>query len=102
MLIQDKLDRLDKGMLPLLEKNKDWILRQIDFMNQKVMDSSVRQHEDVLTKFSRVEHALRPGGNPQERLWTPFFYLNKFGLDFFSSLLQLPMEFDGKHKVVKI
>ncbi|SEN29430.1 bacillithiol biosynthesis cysteine-adding enzyme BshC [Mesobacillus persicus] len=101
-MIREKTEQLDKVLLPLLEKNEQILLNQIEFMEKKIHESVCRKHDDVLRKFGRVENALRPNGSPQERIWNPYFFLNKYGLDFFSELLSLPFSFDGTHKVIKI
>ncbi|WP_053362067.1 bacillithiol biosynthesis cysteine-adding enzyme BshC [Bacillus sp. FJAT-27251] len=100
--IHDKAGQLDKGLIPLVKKNEDLLLKQIAYMEKKVDESICRKHDDILAKFARVENALRPGGSPQERVWNPFYYLNQYGLDFFSELLSLPLVFDGSHKVIKM
>jgi bacillithiol synthase len=100
--IHDKAGQLDKGLVPLVKKNEDLLLKQIAYMEKKVDESICRKHDDILAKFARVENALRPGGSPQERVWNPFYYLNQYGLDFFSELLSLPLVFDGSHKVIKM
>ncbi|MBY0097775.1 bacillithiol biosynthesis cysteine-adding enzyme BshC [Mesobacillus maritimus] len=101
-LIRSKSAHVDKALLPLVEKNEKIILKQIEFMEKKVYESVCRKHDHVLKKFSRVENALRPNGSPQERLWNPFYYLNKHGIDFFSAVLTLSFKFDGTHKVIKV
>lgn len=101
-MIREKTEQLDKVLLPLLEKNEQILLKQIEFMENKIHESVCRKHDDVLKKFSRVENALRPNGSPQERIWNPYYYLNKYGLDFFSELLSFAFSFDGTHKVIKI
>ena len=101
-LVRAKTEQVDKGLLPLLEKNEDFILKQIRFMERKIEESVCRKHDDVLRKFNSVENALRPSGSPQERIWNPFYYLNKYGLDFFAELTNLPFTFDGKHKVIRV
>jgi uncharacterized protein YllA (UPF0747 family) len=100
--IHDKAGQLDKGLVPLLKKNEDLLLNQLAFMEKKVDESICRKHDDILAKFNRVENALRPGGSPQERVWNPFYYLNRYGLGYFSELLSLPFAFDGTHKVIKM
>ena len=101
-LIRLKTEQVDKGLLPLLEKNEDFILKQISFMENKMDESICRKHDDILKKFSRVENSLRPGGSPQERVWNPFYYLNQYGIGFVTELLSLPFAFDGTHKIVKM
>ncbi|MBM4764031.1 bacillithiol biosynthesis cysteine-adding enzyme BshC [Bacillus sp. B15-48] len=99
--VRAKTEKVDKGLLPLLTKNEDILINQIEFMERKIYESVCRKHDDILLKFTRIENALRPSGSPQERVWNPFYYMNVYGLDFFTELVKLPLSFDGKHKVIK-
>ncbi|MGG5253051.1 bacillithiol biosynthesis cysteine-adding enzyme BshC [Neobacillus sp. SM06] len=101
-LIEAKTNELDKGLLPLLEKNEGRIRKQIDFMEKKLEESVQLQHQVVLNKFARVDLALRPDGFPQERIWNVFYYLNLYGLALIEDLMELPFVFDGTHKVIKL
>lgn len=100
--IRNRTEQVDRGLLPLLEKNEDILLNQISFMEKKIDESICRKHDTILKKFARVENALRPGGSPQERVWNPFYYLNRYGPAFISELLMLDFAFDGTHKVIKL
>ncbi len=91
-----------KGLLPLLQKNENLLLNQVDFLSKKVELNLKTKHEVILNKYSRIERCIRPDGIPQERVWNIFYFLNHFGLDFLEDVLKLPMEFDGSHKVVKL
>ncbi len=101
-LIEAKTNELDKALLPLLEKNENLLLKQIDFMEKKLEESVKLQHEVVLNKFARVDLALRPDGFPQERIWNVFYYLNLYGLTLINDLMEQPFVFDGTHKVIKM
>ena len=98
-MIQQKLD---KGLIPLFEKNQARLLEQIEFMEGKNEDQLKQKHEVALSKFNRVDNSLRPMGAPQERILNALNYMNRYGIPFLSELAHLNYEFDGKHKVIKI
>jgi bacillithiol synthase len=100
--IEAKTLELDRGLLSLLKKNENYLLKEIEFMEKK-LDEAVRlKHNNVLKKYARVDLALRPDGFPQERVWNVFYYLNQYGLNFISDLMTGRFEFDGRHKVMKV
>ncbi|RTR32448.1 bacillithiol biosynthesis cysteine-adding enzyme BshC [Robertmurraya yapensis] len=101
-LIKEQTELEYKGLLRVLEKNESILLTQIGFMEGKFEDALRLKHEVVLNKYERVECSLRPSGGPQERTWNIYYFLNKYGLGFVDQLTNLPYQFDGKHKVVKI
>lgn len=101
-VIKEKTEIDYRGLLPLLLKNEDIILNQILFMERKYDDALLLKHEVMLSKYNRIEASLRPDGGPQERKWNIFYFLNKYGIGFVNEITNLPYQFDGYHKVIKI
>lgn len=101
-LIENKTNSEYRGLLPLLKKNEGIVLSQLEFMERKFEEALQLKHEVRLSQYDRIENSLRPSGGPQERMWNIYYYLNKYGFDFVERLMNLPFDFDGKHKVVKI
>ncbi len=100
--IEQKTAELDRGLLPLVKKNERILLSQIDFLKGKLDDSVELKNEITLNKYNRIDLALRPDGFPQERVWNIFPYLNQHGFNLVKELMELPFEFDGTHKVIKL
>src|SRR5207253_660495 len=100
--IEEKTEQLDRGLLPLVIKNEQNLLKQIAFLEAKLEESVKSRHQIILNKYARIDLALRPGGIPQERVWNIFTYLNQYGLSFVNDLMELNFVFDGYHKVIKI
>ncbi|MEM5593666.1 bacillithiol biosynthesis BshC [Niallia circulans] len=70
---------------------------------QNKVDAAVKlKHEVLVNKFNRIEQNLKPEGSPQERVWNITYFLNKYGMDFIQDVMELPMAFDGTHKVIKL
>ncbi|WP_223595997.1 bacillithiol biosynthesis cysteine-adding enzyme BshC [Neobacillus bataviensis] len=101
-LIEAKTGELDRGLLPLLKKNENYLLKEIGFMQSRLEDAIKLKHEVKLSKFTRVDLALRPDGHPQERVWNVFYYLNRYGMNFINDLMTGYFVFDGTHKVIKL
>jgi bacillithiol synthase len=100
--IAKKTEEQYKGLLPLLKKNEGLLLKQIDFMENRLEIALLQKHEVVLEKYNRIERRLKPSGSPQERIWNLFYFLNQYGLCFTEELLTQPYVFDGSHQVVKL
>ncbi|MCM3726050.1 bacillithiol biosynthesis cysteine-adding enzyme BshC [Neobacillus cucumis] len=101
-LIKVKTEQLDRGLLPMLKKNENYLLKEIGFMKSKLEETVKLQHDIVLKKYARVDLALRPEGSPQERIWNIFYYLNQYGQNFIDDIMTGSYEFDGRHKVIKL
>ncbi|RFU60319.1 bacillithiol biosynthesis cysteine-adding enzyme BshC [Bacillus sp. V59.32b] len=95
-----KAIEVDKGLQPLLEKNRNLLIGQLDFMYDRIINSTKDKHSVVLEKYNRIETSLFPLGSPQERIWNIFYYLNKYGPTFIEDIMKMDYEFDNKHKVI--
>ncbi|HYK73637.1 MAG TPA: bacillithiol biosynthesis cysteine-adding enzyme BshC, partial [Pseudoneobacillus sp.] len=101
-IIEQKLTNLDRGLLPLLNKNELKLMEQIDFMKAKIDQSIQQKHANTFQKFNRIENSLRPNGVPQERVWNILYFLNRYGFSLIDDLMELPLIFDGLHKVIRL
>ncbi len=93
---------VDKGLSPLLKKNAEVITAQIDFISRKIEQSIENQHHMELSKFTRIDNALRPNGGPQERTINMFYFLNQYGVEWIEELMSLPLEANSFHKVIEM
>ncbi|WP_010282687.1 bacillithiol biosynthesis cysteine-adding enzyme BshC [Bacillus timonensis] len=93
---------VDSGLAELLLKNAQNIQAQFDFLKNTFNRSILKRNEIELNRFNRIETSLLPLGSPQERVWNVYYYLNKYGDEFIKDLVELPFEFNGKHKVIKL
>ncbi|MCS0672965.1 bacillithiol biosynthesis cysteine-adding enzyme BshC [Cytobacillus firmus] len=101
-LIEELTMKEVHALLPMLKKNEDLLIRQIDFMENKIQKSIQQKHEVIIMKYEKAENSLRPGGVPQERVWNVLYYLNKYGMNFLEEFIEYSFHFDGTHKVIKI
>jgi bacillithiol synthase len=93
---------IDKVLENIIEKNLAFHKEQFEYLRLKANKSLKSKYEVNLGKYDRVQASLKPEGSPQERLWNLYYFMNRYGMDFIKELMELPMEFDGSHKVVKI
>jgi len=100
--IRKRAEQLDRGLLPIVEKNKEFHLQQLEFLQRKSDESLKVKHHTVLNKFARIECSLRPNGGPQERTWNIFYFLNEYGYSFIDQLMGQNYIFDGSHQLIKI
>ena len=98
--ISRTLDADELMMLNLLPKNLNFHKLQFDYLKEKSEEAILIKHEVAIGKFNRMETELYPNGTLQERLYTPYVYMNGYGPTLIKNLLELPLEFDGLHKVV--
>ncbi|CAM3086958.1 bacillithiol biosynthesis cysteine-adding enzyme BshC [Filibacter tadaridae] len=91
----------DSAMMQgVLDKNLAFHKKQLDYLKLKSEESILLKHDAALRAFGLLEGELFPGYVLQERLYTPYSYLNSYGPTLIRELLTLPFEMDGKHKIV--
>ncbi|KOO40746.1 bacillithiol biosynthesis cysteine-adding enzyme BshC [Priestia koreensis] len=99
-LLRTNVLKEDQRLEKLLEKNRNIIQNQLNTAQKIVESEQLKKHETVLNKYTLIENALTPSGGPQERTWNVAYYLNQYGMDFVSQLLEVHVEFNHKLKAV--
>lgn len=89
-----------KGMQQILQKNLKLHKKQFDFLRGKVEEELLIRNDVALRKYDSLENELLPEGSLQERIYTPYFFMNSYGGSLVNDLLQQSMEIDGTHKII--
>ena len=84
----------------LLAKNLQFHTKQLNYLKGKAEEAVLLKHDTALRTFGLLEGELYPEGALQERVYTPYAYLNCYGPMLIQDLCRLPFEMDGKHKIV--
>lgn len=90
----------EKMMHELVQKNLQYHKSQFNYLKEKSEDALLIKHEVALRIYDRMEAELFPMESLQERIYTPYVYLNSYGPTLIKDLLQLPFEMDELHKVI--
>ena len=98
--IQKRISEVSKGLTPLVEKNLQFHLRQLDFLKHKLEDEVVLQNSVQFGHYDLLENELLPNGSLQERIYNPVPYMNDYGLDLVSQILALDFKYDKNHKII--
>jgi bacillithiol synthase len=85
----------------LAGKNLRNLIREIEFLEKKIIRSLEEQYQKELDEFSLLENVLYPGGL-QERIWNPIPYVNRYGVNFFQEISNQDYSFDAEHYIVYI
>lgn len=98
--IRKKFTDVSKGLAPLVEKNLQFHLKQLDFLKNKLEDEVVMQNSVQFGHYDLLENELLPNGSPQERIFNPIPYMNDIGPDLVDRLLALDFKYDKNHKII--
>lgn len=84
----------------VLQKNKQYHEKQFDYVEQFYDREIALQEETMIRRLRTVERQLLPEGAPQERMYTPYYYVNEYGLDLIEKLLKNDYSWNDCHKIV--
>jgi bacillithiol biosynthesis cysteine-adding enzyme BshC len=98
--LKELVKTYDKGLVALANKNELIIKKEITFLAGKIEKSVRQKYQHQLLKFDLIDANLNPKGGLQERNLNVVHYLNDYGLDFVERLMELPIQFNDKHKLI--
>ncbi|WP_438316884.1 bacillithiol biosynthesis cysteine-adding enzyme BshC [Sporosarcina sp. FA9] len=98
--LKEMISKEDTNFIELLQKNLKFHERQFEYLKEKSDENIYIKHDALLRAFGLIESELFPEGSLQERMYTPYAYLNSYGPTLIRDLLELPFEMDGTHKIV--
>jgi bacillithiol biosynthesis cysteine-adding enzyme BshC len=101
-LIRNLGDKIGPGFEPLLDKNFEKILEQVNYMKNKYQNYLDIKHEAELNKWKKLCYAVYPLDGPQERLWNVFYFINKYGVSFIDELLHIEKFDEKKHNFINV
>ncbi len=86
------LQRAVTGVDPTLKGPVEHLRNQtfslLDEMEKKVVQSLKRENEVALAQVEKARLHLFPGGIPQERVFSPFYYLFRYGDEFLEAVVR--------------
>ncbi|MDP4096946.1 bacillithiol biosynthesis cysteine-adding enzyme BshC [Paenibacillus sp. P96] len=96
----ERAGRIEKGLIPLGEKNRDKIAEQLDFMEARVRAALVRKHETALRQWDLMGISLLPLGRPQERVYSIYQYTSRYGEGLVHGIMNLSLDWEHIHRTI--
>ena len=84
----------------LIEKNKAYHVRQFEYLQSKIEQQNIEKHDVAIRQYKTIQSELYPNNGYQERVFSPYMYLNVYGPTLIDELLKLPMSISNQHQVV--
>ncbi len=98
--INQKFSTISKGLTPMVEKNLQLHMNQLNFLRNKLEDEVVLQNSIEFNHYASIENELLPNNGFQERVYGPFAYMNQYGISLVQDLLNLSLHYDKNHKII--
>lgn len=84
-----QLTAIDKPTADSTDRTTQKLLSYLDELKNKTADSLKRKHETSLRQIEKVSASIFPNETLQERVFTVFYFCNKYGLDFINKLYEV-------------
>lgn len=78
------------------------LLKEMDRFKERIIKAQKRKQQIDQNRLRKAHHHLYPHGVLQERSVSPLYFLNKYGLDFFKTLMQSVSLDTTSHQVVRL
>ena len=102
--IHERFDLLAKQIsvtaVNLREKNYSIIEDQLKWLLSRFEKEEQSKYRHELHKFDKISNIVRPFDKPQERIFNVIYYLNEYGCDFITRLIELDFKVDEQHKCI--
>jgi bacillithiol biosynthesis cysteine-adding enzyme BshC len=99
--VMEKVASLDPGLAALSASNRDRILGQIAYLEQRAREALSNRHETSLRQWDRIRISLTPGGKPQERVYGTIQFWNRYGKAWLDIWRDAPFDPTGGHRLVE-
>ena len=95
-------DNIDKESADALEYTRKRIDHELNHLSKKLLRAHKKRHENIINQARRMAAFLFPMGKFQERVLSPIYFMNKYGLDIFTGIEQkLDIECIG-HQLIEV
>lgn len=100
--IKPVIEGVDRSLVKSAEATRAAFMKEWNQLKGKLLKSEKQQHDVLRGQLERASSALFPMGIPQERFFSPVYFLNKYGPDFFSGMTER-MDLDtSEHQILDI
>ena len=96
------LEQGDYQLQSLMKKNKEYHEKQFYFLQSKIKQQSLQKHNVAIRQLKILQSELYPNGGYQERVYSPYQYLNNYGRTLIDDLIALEMGISNQHYIVSL
>lgn len=97
-----KLGDIEAGLHRIGDTNKEKILQQMSYMENKALESLERKHASQLRQWDLIGHSLFPMGKPQERVYNSFYFINQYGMAWLKDLMEVSRAYIPEHLLIQL
>lgn len=96
------LFQVDAGLGRFGEKNLAILMKQVERLKRRIEQTLIVKDQELFRQFMVAKQLLLPNDHPQERVFTPFTFINRYGWEWWESFRRLPFAPNSLHKEVRL
>lgn len=100
--LTEKIEQIDKSLTDGLRNKKDRYLEIIENFQRKFLDVQAKLNETNISKLQMYLNMLYPEGVLQERFFNVTYFINKYGFDFITGLLESIQLEPSYHQLITV
>ncbi|HLQ95381.1 MAG TPA: bacillithiol biosynthesis cysteine-adding enzyme BshC [Pseudogracilibacillus sp.] len=87
----------------LAQQNQQYIEQQVQFLKDRIDQHLEMKYQHQISQFDELELFLRPRQTLQERIWSPYTFINSYGYQFLRDLMEKEsLDFRKEHFIVHL
>ncbi len=94
------LEQGDYHLDAIIRKNKEFHQKQFNFLQSKIKQQDLQKHNVAIRQLKLLQSELYPNKGYQERVYSPYQYINDYGQALIDDLIALEMSISNQHQVV--
>lgn len=98
--LEQHLQQQQLALHNILEQNQKYHVMQFEYLRNKIAQQNLMKHEVTVRQFNQITAELYPHNSFQERMYSPYQYLNQYGPSLINDLLALELVPSNYHNVV--
>jgi len=100
--IKPKIEQIDRTLVKTAEATRATLFKELEKLKSRVVRAEKQNHDQVRTQLEKARHNLYPGGALQERALSGVYFLNKYGPDFFATLMRQGSLDTASHRIIEL
>lgn len=100
--LSEKIEQIDKSLTDGLKNRKDRYLEIVENFQRKFLDVQAKLNETNVSKLQSYLNMLYPEGVLQERFFNVTYFINKYGFDFVTRLIDSIQLESSYHQLITV
>ncbi|WP_182199062.1 bacillithiol biosynthesis cysteine-adding enzyme BshC [Paraliobacillus salinarum] len=100
--LQEIAVKNNSNLESVASKNLAYIQEHVQFLQKKIEQEIENKNQIIIDKFNYLDLMIRPEQGLQERYWNIVYFINLYGFDWLSELINQTYSFNNNHYIIKL